>query len=311
MEDDSLIKRFLKDYSHLWFAAAMVFVILALCIRESKVDTRPVTEFQAPHKIENPKPLQNVPFALQGVSSTRPPCLKAKPMAARRAGGPDAVPDLWNIKYVPLELESSDTQTTECPIPIRAGDSVPVPDMWSIKHIHMESESSGIQTTECPIALVDFEQSRPLFKNIIPHYVKRSVHKFHPIILEAADQHQIEAALIKAIIMAESGYNPWAISKKGAVGLMQLMPETAESLGVENVFDPEHNINGGVKYYKQLLERFKGDVRLALAAYNAGAENVLKYQGIPPFKTTQYYIKKVFKYYQYYKMDMEERIDKA
>jgi len=264
MEDDSLIKRFLKDYSHLWFAAAMVFVIFALCLRESKVDTQPVPEFQALYKIEIPKPLQNAPFALQGVG------------LPLQAGGSVSVPDLWNAKHVPLELESSDTQTTEC-----------------------------------PIAFVDFEQNSPLFKDLIPHYVKRSVHKFHPIILEAADQHQIEAALIKAIIMAESGYNPWAISKKGAVGLMQLMPRTAESLGVENVFDPEHNINGGVKYYKQLLKRFKGDVRLALAAYNAGAENVLKYQGIPPFKTTQYYVKKVFEYYQYYKMVTAERIDKA
>ena len=80
---------------------------------------------------------------------------------------------------------------------------------------------------------------------------------------------------------------------------------------LEDIFDPEHNINAGVKYYKQLLAKFKGDVKLALAAYNAGAKNVLKYQGIPPFKSTQYYVKKVFEYYQYYKMDMAERIGNA
>jgi soluble lytic murein transglycosylase-like protein len=250
MEDKSLIKRFLKDYSHLWFAVAMVFVIFALCLRESKVAFQPVIESQVSCKIEIPKPLQNANFC------------------------PISAPDLWNARHIPLGLDSS-----------------------------------GTKLSEYLIAFLDFEQNKPFFKGFIPYYVKRSVHKFHPIILEAADQYQIEAALIKAIIMAESGYNPWAISKKGAIGLMQLMPRTAESLGVEDIFDPEHNINAGVKYYKQLLAKFKGDVKLALAAYNAGAKNVLKYQGIPPFKTTQYYVIKVFEYYQYYKMDMVERID--
>ena len=252
MGDESLIKRFLKYYSHLWFAAAMVFVVFALCLRESKVAIQPVIKFQAPYKIEIPKPLQSAYFC------------------------PISAPDLWNARHIPLGLDSSDNKLSER-----------------------------------LIAFLDFEKNKPFFKGFIPYYVKRSVHKFHPIILEAAGQYQVEAALIKAIIMAESGYNPWAISKKGAIGLMQLMPRTAESLGVEDIFDPEHNINAGVKYYKQLLAKFKGDVKLALAAYNAGAENVLKYQGVPPFRTTQYYVKKVFEYYQYYKMDMAERIDNA
>ncbi len=147
-------------------------------------------------------------------------------------------------------------------------------------------------------------------KKKIPWLVKKSGRLFHPIIIEAAGEYQVEPALIKAIIMAESGYNPLAVSKRGAVGLMQLMPETAEALGVEDVFDPEHNINGGVKYFRQLLAKFKGDVKLALAAYNAGTTNVMKYQGIPPYKATQYFIKKVFKFYQYY-TDMAEKINNA
>lgn len=82
---------------------------------------------------------------------------------------------------------------------------------------------------------------------------------------------------------------------------MQLMPKTAEALGVGDSFDPEHNINAGVKYFRKLLNQFNGDVRLALAAYNAGSGKVRKYQGVPPFKATRYYIEKVFEYHEYYK----------
>lgn len=124
---------------------------------------------------------------------------------------------------------------------------------------------------------------------------------FGSIIQRAADRHQVDSALVKAIIMAESGYNPKAISKRGAKGLMQLMPKTAEALGVEDSFNPEDNIDAGVAYFKRLLKRFDGDITLALAAYNAGSRKVIKYQGVPPFKETKYYIKKVFKYYQVYR----------
>jgi soluble lytic murein transglycosylase-like protein len=128
---------------------------------------------------------------------------------------------------------------------------------------------------------------------------------FHPIVLRAADRHQVDPALVKAIIMAESGYNPRAISKRGAKGLMQLMPRTARALGVVDIFDPEHNINAGVKYFKHLMNRFEGDTRLALAAYNAGSSKVRQYRGVPPFEATKYYIKKVFRYYKHYKKEME------
>ena len=135
-------------------------------------------------------------------------------------------------------------------------------------------------------------------------WLTKGEHLFHPIIVKVANEHEIDPALIKAIIMAESGYNPKAISKKGAMGLMQLMPGTAEALGVEDIFNPEHNINGGVLYFKRLVDLFEGDVKLALAAYNAGTRKVKMYQGIPPFKATRYYIKKVFKYYEHYRQQM-------
>ena len=93
-------------------------------------------------------------------------------------------------------------------------------------------------------------------------YIQKSERLYHPIILQAANRYQVDPAIVKAIIMAESSYNPKAVSKKGAKGLMQLMPKTAKEMGVEDIFNPEHNINGGVRYYKKLLKQFKGDITL-------------------------------------------------
>ncbi|RLC29260.1 MAG: hypothetical protein DRH37_07875, partial [Deltaproteobacteria bacterium] len=134
---------------------------------------------------------------------------------------------------------------------------------------------------------------------------------FRAVIRQAAHRHQIDPALIQAIIMAESGYNPRAVSKKGARGLMQLMPRTAEALGVKDSFNPEHNVNAGVAYFKKLLIQFDGDVRLALAAYNAGSCKVRKYRDIPPFKATRYYVRKVLKYYNYYREQMNRKTDRT
>ena len=124
---------------------------------------------------------------------------------------------------------------------------------------------------------------------------------FHPIIVKAATRHEVDPALIKAIIMVESRYNPNAVSRQGAKGLMQLMPKTARALGVEDVFDPEHNVNGGVKYLKQLLNEFNHNLKLALAAYNAGSSKVRRYRGIPPIGATRRYVNRVFEYYRYFK----------
>jgi soluble lytic murein transglycosylase-like protein len=134
-----------------------------------------------------------------------------------------------------------------------------------------------------------------------PVIPKKKDELFHLIIDEVAYHHEVDPALVKAIIMAESSYDPKAISKKGAKGLMQLMPLTAESFGVEDAFDPTNNIRAGVAYFRKLLNQFNGDERLALAAYNAGSKKVRQYKGVPPFEATQLYIKKVFAYYETYK----------
>lgn len=116
------------------------------------------------------------------------------------------------------------------------------------------------------------------------------------MITTAAARHRVPVGLVKAVVRAESGFRSDATSHAGAQGLMQLMPATARGLGVTDAFDPEQNLNGGTRYLKQLLNRFHGDVRKALAGYNAGPGNVERYGGIPPFPETRNYVAKVLDY---------------
>lgn len=139
-----------------------------------------------------------------------------------------------------------------------------------------------------------------------PDYLKDAVHvkakgmtqqvsAYDDLIESSADKYGVDSDLIKAVIGAESGYRSDAVSGSGAQGLMQLMPSTAAGLGVSDPFDPQQNIEAGTKYLKSQLDRF-GDVKQALAAYNAGPGAVVKYGGVPPFKETQNYVNKVLTY---------------
>ncbi len=117
------------------------------------------------------------------------------------------------------------------------------------------------------------------------------------IVDSTCQKYNVDSKLVKALIKQESGFNPDAKSKAGALGLMQLMPQTAEGLGVENPMDPVQNVDGGVRYFKQMLDKFNGNKILALAAYNAGPNAVRKYNGVPPYKETQNYVKSILSMY--------------
>jgi Transglycosylase SLT domain/Domain of unknown function (DUF4124) len=116
-------------------------------------------------------------------------------------------------------------------------------------------------------------------------------------ISEAANRYGIPERLVTAVIRAESGFNPRAVSRKGAQGLMQLMPSTASVLGVRNSFDPRENIDGGVRHLRGMIDRFPGNLPFAIAAYNAGEKAVTAYGGIPPYPETQDYVVRVLRYY--------------
>lgn len=128
------------------------------------------------------------------------------------------------------------------------------------------------------------------------------VNKYDNLITKAADKFKLDSSLIKAIIKAESNFNHRAVSRAGAQGLMQLMPKTASDLQVEDSFHPEKNIEGGARYLRYLLNTYRGNLDLALAAYNAGEKAVAKYNyNIPPYRETQNYVKRVYSFYDSYR----------
>ena len=116
---------------------------------------------------------------------------------------------------------------------------------------------------------------------------------YEEIIQEAARTYDIDPALIRAVMQAESAFHPYIVSRAGAEGLMQLMPDLADEMGVTDSFDPRENIMGGARYLKQLLDQHNGNIALTLASYNAGPGNVRRYGGVPPFKETRTYVKKI------------------
>ena len=124
--------------------------------------------------------------------------------------------------------------------------------------------------------------------------------RFESLIHEAAEKHQVDVALVKAIIRTESYFNPNATSRVGASGLMQLMPQTARRYGVTDLYSPRQNIEAGVRHLKYLLQRYPRQLHLALAAYNAGEKAVERYQGIPPYPETREYVKKVLRFHELY-----------
>ena len=148
--------------------------------------------------------------------------------------------------------------------------------------------------------------TKPVYRPflLLSPYVRRLRGKesaqFDQLIREACQRYGVEFALVKAVIKAESAFDPRALSRAGARGLMQLMPDTATLHGVADVHNPQENIDGGVRHLRLLLDRFRGNLTLAIAAYNAGAETVDRYNGIPPYEETQEYVQRVLQFRESY-----------
>jgi len=146
-------------------------------------------------------------------------------------------------------------------------------------------------------------QSDKRYKLYIRSYTKKSlqyIKQYDGIIKQASRRFKVDPNLIKAVIKAESDFDHQAISRKGAQGLMQLMPQTADEMEVDNPFNPEENILGGTRYLSILLERFENNKQMALAAYNAGPEAVEEHKGIPPYQETKTFVNRVLDYYKNY-----------
>jgi hypothetical protein len=169
-----------------------------------------------------------------------------------------------------------------------------------------EDEEGVLHFTDAPtdrrfkIFMRDIKRDRKLRTNFKMSECNRDPKEFEAIIQSCSLEFGVDKSLVKAVIHAESGYNPDAVSRKGAKGLMQLMPKTAQGLKVANSFDPSDNIRGGVRYLRFLLDTFKGDESLALAAYNAGLTKVSRYGGIPPYEETRNYVSRVLSYKRTY-----------
>ena len=171
-----------------------------------------------------------------------------------------------------------------------------------------EDERGVIHFTNCPrdpqfkLYIRDSKEDPglPGSRSATPYIIKDTTY-YDALITEFCQKYQVDFALIKAIIRAESGFNPIAVSRKGARGLMQLMPETASRVNVSNPFNPRENIEGGVRHFKYLLSLFNNDLKLSLAAYNAGENLVSQLGAIPPYRETIEYVQRVLDFYKNYK----------
>ena len=181
---------------------------------------------------------------------------------------------------------------------LRNGYSIPHEHheaLGEITRLYLDRDASGSYVDVATSQIESFEPAPP--EPALSGPRTSSTQDLNAIISSASSRSQIDADFIASVIHAESANNPRAVSRKGAQGLMQLMPETASNLGVKNSFDPAENVDGGVRYLRELLLRYNGDAAKALAAYNAGPQRVQQYKGVPPYRETHAYVARVISDY--------------
>ena len=174
---------------------------------------------------------------------------------------------------------------------------IAVPPLYADIYVYVDSEGvlhfTNVPTSSSYKIYIREKPDRSLNSDVTRRYDQ--------IITDAAERHGVSFSLLKAMIKIESDFNPRAISKAGAMGLMQIMPENIKNLKIKDPFDPRENIMGGTRFLKQMIDRFNGKLPLALAAYNAGPNIVERYQRIPPYTETENYVEAVMKYYSIFK----------
>jgi soluble lytic murein transglycosylase-like protein len=201
---------------------------------------------------------------------------------------------------VPLKINSQDQNVSFQAYLDKALDNNPASAKDTLNQPGKTGTDQGKDTTVRNSNVERAMLSRATSTSVIPADKSKLMELIEKNISVASNKYNIDANLIKAVIKQESDFNPRSLSSAGAQGLMQLMPGTADALNVKDPWDISENIDGGTRYLRDQLNSFGGDIKLALAAYNAGPNNVTKYNGIPPFKETQNYVVKVLNYYNQY-----------
>lgn len=207
-------------------------------------------------------------------------------------------------------------------LPVSAADLALLRNGFTIRHDHRQflgdntrlflegNDTSYIDVPTSEIQGFEKDLSLPPARNTSPEK-SRPVADLTQVVNSASATYRLDPDLVNSVIHAESGFNSRAVSRRGAQGLMQLMPGTAGRLGVTNPFDPEANVTGGTRYLRQLLERYNFDLVKALAAYNAGPLRVEQYRGVPPFRETRAYVAKVVREYNRKKIEQDKQAARA